>query len=169
MSPYLSNPVVAPISERDAIRTGFASTVWRRSGECFCAMIPQNRVPPRRKMMRALATACLLLALGCAARAEPVCRSLEACDALIRTSPGVSAYERRGYLHLVQRRGLVDLQQAIADFSAAIALDAGRALSLYGRGMARLMAGDAAGQNEMEAAIMLQPNVAEEFSRYGAE
>ena len=56
-------------------------------------------------------------------------------------------------------------QQAIADFSAAIALDAARAFSLYGRGMARLMAGDAAGQNEMEAAIMLQPDIEEEFKR----
>jgi hypothetical protein len=55
-----------------------------------------------------------------------------------------------------------DLDNAIADFSAAIAIDASRAFSLYGRGMARLISG----QNEMEAAIMLQRNIAEEFKVY---
>jgi hypothetical protein len=85
---------------------------------------------------------------------------------VIRTNPSLSAYERRGYLHLTQRRDLEDLQKAIADFSAAIAIDASRAFSLYGRGMARLISGDAAGQNEMEAAIMLQRDIAEEFKAY---
>jgi hypothetical protein len=123
--------------------------------------------------MRAIAIAFLFLVLGGAARAEtaraPVCGSIEQCDAVIHTNPTLAAYERRGYLHLVQRRGLEDLQKAIADFSAAIGIDAGRAFSLYGRGMARLMAGDAAGQNEMETAIMLQRDIGEEFKRYGAE
>jgi len=108
--------------------------------------------------------ATLLTALG-GARAESrgvPCATIEACDAVIRTDPGLAAYERRGYLHLMRR----DLDNAIADFSAAIAIDASRAFSLYGRGMARLISGDAAGQNEMEAAIMLQRNVAEEFKAY---
>jgi hypothetical protein len=35
--------------------------------------------------------------------------------------------------------------------------------------MARLMAGDAAGQNEMEAAIMLRPDIDAEFKRSAAE
>jgi hypothetical protein len=121
--------------------------------------------------MRAFAIGCVLLAVGGAALAQrraPVCGSLAQCDALIRTAPGIDAYERRGYLHLMQRRGLDDLEKAIADFSAAIAIEA-RPFSLYARGMARLMTGDAAGQNEMEAAIMLQRDIAEEFKRYGAE
>ena len=121
--------------------------------------------------MRAIAIACVLLALAGAALAQSrssVCGSLAQCDALIRTTPGIEAYERRGYLHLMQRRGLDDLEKAIADFSAAIAIEA-RPFSLYARGMARLMTGDAAGQSEMEAAIMLQRDIAEEFKRYGAE
>jgi hypothetical protein len=40
---------------------------------------------------------------------------------------------------------------------------------MYGRGMARLMAGDSAGQNEMEAAIMLRPDIDAEFKRQTAE
>jgi len=122
--------------------------------------------------MRAPAIAFVLLAALLAvlggARAESAgvpCVTLEACDAVIRTNPGLAAYERRGYLHLMRR----DLDNAIADFSAAIAIDASRAFSLYGRGMARLISGDAAGQNEMEAAIMLQRNIAEEFKAYGTK
>jgi hypothetical protein len=121
--------------------------------------------------MRALGICCVLLAIGGAALAEsrsPVCGTIEQCDALIRTAPGIEAYERRGYLHLMQRRGLEDLYKAIDDFSAAIAIEA-RPFSLYARGMARLMSGDAAGQNEMEAAIMLQRDIGEEFKRYGGE
>ena len=100
---------------------------------------------------------------------SPPCRTLADCDALIRVTPSLAAYERRGLLHLMQRRGLDDLQKAIADFSEAIAVDGARALSMYGRGMARLMAGDAAGQNEMEAAIMLRPDIDAEFKRSAAE
>jgi len=117
--------------------------------------------------MRALSIAFVLLAaMGGAARAESApCATIEACDAAIRTNPGLALYEARGYLHLMRR----DLDNAIADFSAAIGIDAARAFSLYGRGMARLISGDAAGQNEMEAAIMLQRNIAEEFKAYGAQ
>lgn len=118
--------------------------------------------------MRALAVVLLLVAGSVARAEEPVCRTIAACDAVIQAKPSLLAYQRRGYLHLTQRRDLEDLQKAIADFSAAIAIEAG-AFSLYGRGMARLMSGDAAGQNEMEAAIMLQRDIAEEFKRYGAE
>ena len=123
--------------------------------------------------MRAVTIGLLLFALLAPAhsqsRAEAPCRTLADCDALIRAGPSLAAYERRGLLHLMQRRGLEDLQKAIADFSAAIALDGARALSMYGRGMARLMAGDSAGQNEMEAAIMLQPDIDAEFKRQTAE
>lgn len=113
----------------------------------------------------------VLFAAGCGtARAESAsarvpCVTLADCDAAIRASPGLAAYERRGYLHLMRR----DIDNAIADFSAAIGIDASRAFSLYGRGMARLISGDAAGQNEMEAAIMLQRDIAEEFKAYGAK
>ncbi len=110
----------------------------------------------------------ILLAAGAGALAERApapCATIEACDAAIRTRPSLAAYEARGYLHFVRR----DLDNAIADFSAAIGIDAARAFSLYGRGMARLISGDAAGQNEMEAAIMLQRDIGEEFKAYGAK
>ena len=119
--------------------------------------------------MRAIAALCLLLASASAALAQQPCRALADCDALIRANPTLAAYERRGFLHLIGRQGLDDVHKAIADFSAAIAIEPARALSMYGRGMARLMSGDSAGQNEMEAAIMLQSNVEAEFKRRSAE
>src|ERR1044072_8610015 len=122
--------------------------------------------------MRALGTTLLLVALVVPAQAQnsrPPCRTLADCDALIRTGPSLAAYERRGLLHLMQRQGFDDLQKAIADFSEAIAIDGARALSMYGRGMARLMAGDAAGQDEMEAGLMLRPDIDAQFKRAAAE
>ena len=122
--------------------------------------------------MRAIAISLLLFALGGIAHAQdsaPPCRTLAECDALIATRPSLAAFERRGTLHLIHRRGLEDLEKAIADFSAAIAIEPSRALSMYARGMARLMSGDAAGQNEMEAAIMMQRDVEAEFRRHSAE
>jgi len=107
----------------------------------------------------------LLLAVHAAAAQGRVCATLEDCDAMVRTSLSLAVYERRGCLHLERR----DLDQAIADFSAAIEIDRGRPVSLYGRGMARLMSGDVAGQNEMEAAIMLRRDIAEEFKTCGAK
>jgi hypothetical protein len=43
-------------------------------------------------------------------------------------------------------------------------------LALFGRGMASLMNGDSAGSTaRMEAAKVIRPGVAEEFSRYGVK
>jgi hypothetical protein len=116
--------------------------------------------------MRTTTTTLLLLLAshGGAFAERVVCNALADCDAMIRTSPGLALYERRGCIHLSRR----DLDKAIADFTAAIGIEPGRSFSLYGRGMARLMSGDAAGQNEMEAAIMLQRNIVEEFKTCGA-
>jgi hypothetical protein len=97
-------------------------------------------------------------------------RALAGCTRIIEDKGAsaedrLRAHERRGTIVLINRRGLEDIEKAIADFSAAIRIEPGRAFSLYGRGMARLMAGDAAGQNEMEAAIMLQRDIGEEFRK----
>ena len=122
--------------------------------------ISLRSVSPARRSRRGVRHS--LRAPRCAARSS----NATPRSAPTRRSPH---YERRGYLHLIQRRGLEDLEKSIADFTAALRFDASRALSLYGRGMARLFSGDAAGQNEMEAAIMMQANIAEEFKRYGAQ
>ena len=72
-------------------------------------------------------------------------------------------------------RGLVylklgQLDNAIADYDAALRLDAKLAGSLHGRGMARLKKGDAAGGNaDITAAKAINPDVAKDFARYGVQ
>ena len=71
-------------------------------------------------------------------------------------------------------RGLVRLRldrvdDALADFDAALKISPATAVALYGRGMARLKAGDsAAGNADIAAAKKAQADVAEEVARYGS-
>ena len=69
-------------------------------------------------------------------------------------------------------RGFVKLkmgqpQNAIADYDAALQLSARKASSLYGRGIAKLRTGNGSGNNDIAAAKAIDPNVADEFNRYG--
>jgi tetratricopeptide (TPR) repeat protein len=84
-------------------------------------------------------------------------------DGAVSAADRVRAYDRRGYIHLMRR----ELERAIADFTAALRADPDRPFSLYARGMARLFSGDAAGQNEMESALLRRPQVADEFKAFG--
>ena len=123
--------------------------------------------------MRAFAVRLRAACLGGAAlaqsRARRSARTIAQCDALIRASPTLAAYERRGYLHLMQRRGLEDLEKAIADFSAAMRRCEARPLSLYARGMARLMSRRLRGAERNGSRDHDAADIDEEFKRYGAE
>ncbi len=74
-----------------------------------------------------------------------------------------------------ETRGFVDLKfgkndAALEDYNAALKIAAGRPLSLYGRGIARLRTGDAEGGDaDKQAARALYPNVDREFAPYGVE
>ena len=57
---------------------------------------------------------------------------------------------------------------AIADYNAALKIDPKLAPALYGRGFAEIKKGNSAGGNaDIAAAKSTDPNIAEEFSRYG--
>ena len=57
---------------------------------------------------------------------------------------------------------------AISDYNAALRIEPKLASALYGRGLARLKKGDAAGGNaDLTSAKKLEKTVADEFSRYG--
>jgi tetratricopeptide (TPR) repeat protein len=57
---------------------------------------------------------------------------------------------------------------AIQDYSSALRIEPKLASALYGRGLARLKKGDAAGGNaDVEAARKLETKVADDFSQYG--
>jgi hypothetical protein len=57
---------------------------------------------------------------------------------------------------------------AIADYDAALKIDPRHASSLYGRGIAKLRVGNAAGGNgDIAAAKGIHPGIADEFASYG--
>ena len=72
-------------------------------------------------------------------------------------------------------RGLVQLKlgafdYAIADYSAAIARNAKDAGSLYGRGIAKIRSGDAAGgEADISAAKAIQADIATVYAGYGVK
>ena len=62
------------------------------------------------------------------------------------------------------------LDDAIADYDAALKLSPKLAGSLYGRGLARLRKGNTDdGNADIAAAKAIQSDVAEEFARYGVK
>lgn len=88
------------------------------------------------------------------------------CDEAQRLMPGkAEVRETRGFVHLK----LGEPQAALAEYDdAALAVDAGRPLALYGRGLARSRRGDVAGgEADKKAARALMPDVARAFAPYG--
>jgi tetratricopeptide (TPR) repeat protein len=71
--------------------------------------------------------------------------------------------DTRGFIYLK----LGDPALALNEYNAALTIDPNRALSLYGRGLARIRMGDAAGKGDQEAALTINPEVANDFAIYG--
>jgi tetratricopeptide (TPR) repeat protein len=71
--------------------------------------------------------------------------------------------DTRGFIYLK----LGDPALALNEYNAALTIDPNRALSLYGRGLARIRMGDAAGKGDQEAALTINPEVANDFTIYG--
>jgi tetratricopeptide (TPR) repeat protein len=92
--------------------------------------------------------------------------ALADCNAALAIRRTANILDSRGLVHI--RRGR--FAEAIADYDAALALEPGKADSLYGRGLARLRLGDrAAGEADLAQARALRPRIAEEFRGYGLE
>ncbi len=71
--------------------------------------------------------------------------------------------DTRGFIYLK----LGDPALALNEYNAALTIDPNRALSLYGRGLARIRMGDEAGKGDQAAAVTINPEVAEDFASYG--
>ena len=93
-------------------------------------------------------------------------QALDDSDQALKLMPiNIDVRETRGFIFLK----LNEPAQALVNYDAALNLDPNRALSLYGRGLARIRQGDAGGKGDQEAALTINPNVASDFSRYGVE
>jgi tetratricopeptide (TPR) repeat protein len=90
--------------------------------------------------------------------------ALQDCDTSLQIRPNfVDSLDSRGFVKLKMGQA----QNAIADYDAALQLSARKASSLYGRGIAKLRAGNASGNNDIAVAKSIDPNVADEFNKYG--
>ena len=91
--------------------------------------------------------------------------ALSACQEAVAKAPTVSAYQDSlGFV--LMRLGRYD--ESIAAYDVAIKQYAEHTSSLYGRGLARHLKGDAAGGDEdMKAALRLDAHVATTYANYG--
>jgi Tfp pilus assembly protein PilF len=89
------------------------------------------------------------------------------CDKALVLQPKLaSVHQTRGFLFLK----LADPKQAIAEYDEVLAQDPNSALALFGRGLARVKLGDtAAGESDKQAAATIDPEVADQFTRYGVD
>ena len=91
-------------------------------------------------------------------------RAIADCNEALQLRPNDPyAHDNLGIIYLKQ----ADYAKAIAEFNASLKLDAKRARSLYGRGLAKGKSGDKTGAADIEAARALQPGIADEFAGYG--
>ena len=74
-----------------------------------------------------------------------------------------TSFDSRGFANLK----LGQLEQAIADYDAALRLNPKNPGSLFGRGMAKVARGDGSGNDDIGVAKTLKPNIAEVFARAG--
>lgn len=91
--------------------------------------------------------------------------ALHDCNEALRLKPNfVDALDSRGFVHLK----LGEERKAIADYDAALRINPRQASSLYGRGIARRHEGNVrAAERDIANARTIQPDIAEEFERYG--
>jgi tetratricopeptide (TPR) repeat protein len=91
-------------------------------------------------------------------------QALADCNQALRLMPSNAAtLDSRGFVFLK----MMHFDAAVSDFDAALRVDPKLAFALYGRGLARLKNEDAAGEADIAAAKLLQPDIAEQFARYG--
>ena len=64
---------------------------------------------------------------------------------------------------------MTQFDAAVSDYDAALALEPNQAFALYGRGLARLKNEDPVGETDIAAAKAMQPDIGQEYSRYGIQ
>ena len=104
----------------------------------------------------------------CLARAvagRDLVRALADCDTAHMLAPlSLDVHSTRGFVFLK----LGDPELALYEYDTVLQLDPNRAAALYGKGLALIAIGKAAeGKHEQAAALVLDPEAADFFARYG--
>jgi len=96
---------------------------------------------------------------------QDLVQALADCDTALKLMPiNLDVRDTRGFIYLK----LGDPALALNEYNAALDIDPNRALSLYGRGLAKIKNGDVAGgEADQRAAETINPEVAQQFSMYG--
>ena len=103
-------------------------------------------------------------ALSRAVAGSDLVAALADSDQALKLLPlNLEVRDTRGFIYLK----LGDPALALNEYNAALTIDPNRALSLYGRGLARIRMGDGAGKGDQEAALTINPEVANDFAIYG--
>ena len=98
---------------------------------------------------------------------QDLVQALADCDTALKLMPiNLDVRDTRGFIYLK----LGDPALALNEYNAALDIDPNRALSLYGRGLAKIRNGDVAGgEADQRAAETINPEVAQQFSIYGLD
>jgi tetratricopeptide (TPR) repeat protein len=106
-------------------------------------------------------------ALSRAVAGSDLVAALNDSDQALKLLPlNLEVRDTRGFIFLK----LGDPQLALKEYDAALTFDPNRALSLYGRGLARIRTGDTAGgKGDQAAALTINPEVANDFAMYGLQ
>ena len=91
--------------------------------------------------------------------------ALADCNEVLRLVPDDPyAHDNIGLIYLKRKQW----DRAIAQYNASLKVDPDRARALYGRGLARARNGQGpAGIADMSTASGIQPNISNEFTKYG--
>lgn len=93
-------------------------------------------------------------------------QALTDSDQALKLLPlNIEVRDTRGFIYLK----LGEPALALKEYDAALTIDPNRAVSLYGRGLARIRMGDSAGKSDQQAALTINPEVANEFAVYGLQ
>jgi lipoprotein NlpI len=91
-------------------------------------------------------------------------QALADCNEALRLMPNNAAtLESRAFIYLKT----TNFDAAVSGYDAALAINPKLASALYGRGIAKLKNEDPAGEADITAAKAIQPDIADEFTRYG--
>ena len=90
--------------------------------------------------------------------------ALEDCNsALAINADDPYVLDSRGFVYLKMKY----VNRSVADYRAALAIDSTQPTSLYGLGLAEQLRGDQAAAEHLSAAKKIQPNIAEQFVKWG--